>query len=48
LKGSAGMVGALRLAEMLGEQEKALQKEQLPELEAEFNRVLAFLQSRLE
>jgi HPt (histidine-containing phosphotransfer) domain-containing protein len=47
LKGSAGMVGALRLAEMLGEQEKALQKEQLPELEAEFNRVVAFLQSRL-
>lgn len=47
LKGSAGMVGALRLAEMLGEQEKALQKDQLPELEAEFNRVVAFLQSRL-
>lgn len=47
LKGSAGMVGALRLAELLGEQEKALQKDQLPELEAEFNRVVAFLQSRL-
>ncbi len=48
LKGSAGMVGALRLASMLGEQEKALQKEQLPELEAEFNRVVAFLQLRLQ
>lgn len=47
LKGSAGMVGAMRLAEMLGEQEKALEKDQLPELEAEFNRVVAFLQSRL-
>lgn len=46
LKGSAGMVGAMRLAELLGEQEKALQKDQLPELEAEFNRVVAFLQSR--
>lgn len=48
LKGSAHMVGAIRLAAMLGEQEKALQKEQLPELEAEFNRVLAFLQMRLQ
>ena len=48
LKGSAAMVGALRLAEMLGEQEKALQKDQLSELEAEFNRVVAFLQSRLQ
>lgn len=47
LKGSAGMVGALRLAEMLGQQEKALDKAQLPELEAEFHRVVAFLQSRL-
>ncbi|MBN9416267.1 MAG: Hpt domain-containing protein [Candidatus Eremiobacteraeota bacterium] len=47
LKGSAGMVGAMRLAEMLGQQEKALEKEHLPELEAEFNRVVAFLQSRL-
>ncbi|MBS2039426.1 Hpt domain-containing protein [bacterium] len=48
LKGSAAMVGATRLASMLGEQEKALDKDQLPELEAEFNRVLAFLQLRLK
>lgn len=48
LKGSAAMVGALRLSAMLDEQEKSLDKEQLPELEAEFHRVLAFLQSRLK
>ena len=47
LKGSAGMVGAMRLAELLGEQEKALQKDQLPVLEAEFKRVVEFLQARL-
>ena len=48
LKGSAGMIGALRLAELLGEQEKALQKDQLPVLQAEFERVVDFLQARLK
>lgn len=48
LKGSAGMVGAMRLAALLDEQEKALQKDQLPVLEGEFNRVVTFLQERLK
>ena len=48
LKGSAAMVGALRLAELLDEQEKTLQKDHLPILQAEFKRVVDFLQARLK
>lgn len=48
LKGSAAMVGALRLADLLDEQEHALDKQRLPVLEAEFARVVDWLQAHLK
>lgn len=48
LKGSAAMVGALRLADLLGEQEHALEKQRLPLLQAEFARVVEWLEGHLE
>ena len=47
LKGSAAMVGAVPLARLLDEQEHALDSRRLPDLEAEFKRVVSWLEQRL-
>ena len=48
LKGSASMMGALPLAGLIDQQERLMQPESLPRLQAEFDRVARVLRGRLQ
>lgn len=48
LKGSASMMGALPLAGLIDQQERLMQPESLPQLQAEFERVARLLKTRIE